>query len=107
VYRQDVVSGPERDATTGGPALVQVVDERKRPIAAATWAAEARLALRVIERREEDAPLPDLLASSRRASRRRWRGAGAWPSRATPIASATARAMACQGCSSIATPTRR
>jgi 23S rRNA (cytosine1962-C5)-methyltransferase len=56
-----VVRGPDDDATTGGPALVLVTDERKRPLAVATWAAEARLALRVIERREEDGPLPDLL----------------------------------------------
>ena len=59
VFRQDVVRGPERDAGSGGPALVLVTDERKRPIAVATWAAQARLALRVIERAVE--PLPSLM----------------------------------------------
>jgi len=59
VFRQDVVRGPEHDAGSGGPALVLVTDERKRPIAVATWAAQARLALRVIERAVE--PLPSLM----------------------------------------------
>jgi 23S rRNA (cytosine1962-C5)-methyltransferase len=62
VFRQDVVRGPEQDASNGGPALVRVTDERKRPLAIATWAAEARLALRVIERREEEGSLPELLS---------------------------------------------
>jgi 23S rRNA (cytosine1962-C5)-methyltransferase len=56
VYRQDVVRGPEHDAGNGGPALVLVTDERKRPLAVATWAAQARLALRVIDRDVERVP---------------------------------------------------
>jgi 23S rRNA (cytosine1962-C5)-methyltransferase len=60
VFRQDVVRGPDSDAGNGGPALVLVTDERKRPLAIATWAAQARLALRVIERGSER--VPDLLS---------------------------------------------
>src|SRR5688572_30108269 len=56
VYRQDVVRGPDGDAGSGGPSLVLVTDERKRPLAVATWAAQARLALRVIERGTERVP---------------------------------------------------
>ena len=56
VFRQDVVRGPEHDAGSGGPALVLVTDERKRPLAVATWAAQAKLALRVIERDTEQVP---------------------------------------------------
>ena len=37
IYRQDVIAGPDADAGGGGPALVQVTDERKRPLALATW----------------------------------------------------------------------
>ena len=48
VYRQDVVRGPARDATSGGPLLVEVRDARGKPLAVATWAAQARLALRVV-----------------------------------------------------------
>jgi 23S rRNA (cytosine1962-C5)-methyltransferase len=48
VFRQDVVRGPAKDASTGGPALVEVRDPRGKPLAVATWAAEARLALRVL-----------------------------------------------------------
>jgi 23S rRNA (cytosine1962-C5)-methyltransferase len=61
VFRQDVVRGPDQDAGSGGPSLVLVTDERRRPLALATWAARARLALRVLERGEND-QLP-LLAS--------------------------------------------
>jgi 23S rRNA (cytosine1962-C5)-methyltransferase len=49
VFRQDVVRGPDRDAGGGGPALVIVQDGRGRPLAAATWAARAKLALRIVE----------------------------------------------------------
>jgi 23S rRNA (cytosine1962-C5)-methyltransferase len=56
IFRQDVVRGPERDAGSGGPALVLVTDERKRPLALATWAAQARLALRVIDRAVDRVP---------------------------------------------------
>jgi 23S rRNA (cytosine1962-C5)-methyltransferase len=48
IYRQDVLSGPDTDARTGGPALVRVTDERNRPLAVATWAASSPVALRVI-----------------------------------------------------------
>jgi 23S rRNA (cytosine1962-C5)-methyltransferase len=48
VYRQDVVSGPARDAGSGGPSLVAVHDGRGRLLGVATWAAEARLALRML-----------------------------------------------------------
>jgi 23S rRNA (cytosine1962-C5)-methyltransferase len=50
VFRQDVVRGPAKDASTGGPLLVDVRDARGKSLAVATWAAEARLALRVVER---------------------------------------------------------
>jgi 23S rRNA (cytosine1962-C5)-methyltransferase len=62
VFRQDVVRGPEHDAGSGGPALVLVTDERRRPLAVATWAAQARLALRVIDRATDRVPaLMDLV----------------------------------------------
>jgi 23S rRNA (cytosine1962-C5)-methyltransferase len=48
IYRQDVLAGPERDARAGGPALVLVTDERKRPLAVATWSAESPVALRIL-----------------------------------------------------------
>ena len=60
VFRQDVVRGPERDAGSGGPSLVLVTDDRKRPLALAIWAAQARLALRVVERGALDR-VPDLM----------------------------------------------
>jgi 23S rRNA (cytosine1962-C5)-methyltransferase len=60
VYRQDVMRGPASDAGSGGPSLVLVTDDRKRPLAVATWAAQARLALRVIER-GETSTLPALM----------------------------------------------
>jgi 23S rRNA (cytosine1962-C5)-methyltransferase len=50
IYRQDVVAGPDADATTNGPALVEVVDERNRPLALATWALQSPVALRVLHR---------------------------------------------------------
>lgn len=56
VFRQDVVRGPATDARSGGPSLVLVTDDRKRPLAVATWAAEARLALRVIDRARDELP---------------------------------------------------
>jgi 23S rRNA (cytosine1962-C5)-methyltransferase len=59
VFRQDVVRGPDGDAGSGGPAVVLVTDERKRPLAVATWAAQARLALRVIDRAVDR--VPDLM----------------------------------------------
>jgi len=62
VYRQDVISGPPNDARSGGPPLVAVVDERRRPLASATWAALSPVALRILERRSDRAPLPELMA---------------------------------------------
>ena len=50
VYRQDVLRGPDSDAGSGGPALVEVVDERKRPLALATWSSASPVALRVLDR---------------------------------------------------------
>ena len=62
IYRQDVLSGPETDARTGGPALVAVLDERRRPLAHATWAAQSPVALRILQRQSEKKPLPELMA---------------------------------------------
>ena len=62
VFRQDVLSGPPADARTGGPALVAVLDERRRPLASATWATESPVALRILQRRNDSAPLPELAA---------------------------------------------
>jgi 23S rRNA (cytosine1962-C5)-methyltransferase len=74
IYRQDVIAGPEQDARTGGPALVQVTDDRNRPLALATWASESPVALRILDRRPSP-DLPDLLqivdARLERAVRRR------------------------------------
>jgi 23S rRNA (cytosine1962-C5)-methyltransferase len=61
VFRQDVVRGPAKDGRDGGPLLVEVRDPRGKPLATATWAAEARLALRVVARGVEATP-PDLMA---------------------------------------------
>jgi 23S rRNA (cytosine1962-C5)-methyltransferase len=62
VYRQDVLSGPATDASSGGPAMVAVVDERRRPLAVATWAVLSPIALRIFERRTQIDSLPTLLA---------------------------------------------
>jgi 23S rRNA (cytosine1962-C5)-methyltransferase len=56
VWRPDVVRGPARDATDGGPALVGVQDRRGKPLGVATWAARARLALRMVARAGETPP---------------------------------------------------
>ena len=56
VYRPDVVRGPARDATDGGPSLVSVRDRRGKPLGVATWAAHARLALRMVARGSEAPP---------------------------------------------------
>jgi 23S rRNA (cytosine1962-C5)-methyltransferase len=48
VYRPDVVRGPAKDARAGGPAVVEVRDARGKTLGFATWAAEARLALRML-----------------------------------------------------------
>jgi 23S rRNA (cytosine1962-C5)-methyltransferase len=61
VFRQDVVRGPASDAATGGPALVDVRDGRGKTLGVATWAAQARLALRMVS--TAGAPPPrDLLS---------------------------------------------
>ncbi len=61
VFRDDVVRGPERDAGDGGPALVALEDARGKRLGIATWAARARLALRMVARADEP-ELADLLA---------------------------------------------
>src|SRR5580698_4202542 len=53
VFRPDVVRGPERDAGDGGPSLVSVEDGRGKRLGLATWAARARLALRMLARQGE------------------------------------------------------
>jgi len=62
VYRQDVLDGPAEDASRGGPVLVAVLDERRRPLALATWAALSPIALRIFERRSALAAVPDLMS---------------------------------------------
>ncbi|HEY2729558.1 MAG TPA: methyltransferase domain-containing protein [Polyangia bacterium] len=63
VFRQDVVRGPAKDAGAGGPALVEVRDPRGKPLGVATWAAEARLALRLLATGADAEALPrDLMA---------------------------------------------
>jgi 23S rRNA (cytosine1962-C5)-methyltransferase len=61
VYRQDIVRGPAKDARAGGPSVVEVRDARGKPLGVACWAAEARIALRVIQVGVGEAPR-DLLA---------------------------------------------
>ena len=56
VYRPDVIRGPAHDAGDGGPALVSVEDGRGKRLGWATWAAHARLALRMIGRGAEPQP---------------------------------------------------
>jgi 23S rRNA (cytosine1962-C5)-methyltransferase len=57
VFRQDVTRGPQGDAASGGPSIVEVRDGRGKTLGTATWAARAKLALRMLARAE--APLPD------------------------------------------------
>ena len=61
VFRQDVLSGQPTDARSGGPALVAVLDERRRPLASATWATLSPVALRILQRRSDSAPMPGLM----------------------------------------------
>jgi 23S rRNA (cytosine1962-C5)-methyltransferase len=49
IYRQDVIEGPQSDATSGGPTLVQVTDERRRALGLATWAVASPVALRILD----------------------------------------------------------
>jgi 23S rRNA (cytosine1962-C5)-methyltransferase len=62
IYRQDVLDGPGADATTGGPDLVLVTDERRKPLAVATWSTQSPVALRILERRTNPGPLPAMLS---------------------------------------------
>ena len=52
IFRDDVARGPARDASDGGPFLVTIVDGRGRSLGRGTWAAQARIALRVLARTE-------------------------------------------------------
>jgi 23S rRNA (cytosine1962-C5)-methyltransferase len=61
VFRQDVLDGPASDATSGGPVLVQVTDERRRPHALATWSLRSPVALRILDRTWPTDELPALL----------------------------------------------
>src|SRR6185437_10197670 len=61
VFRPDVVKGPATDAGDGGPALVTVEDGRGKRLGVATWAARARLALRMLDREGPARPLGDLV----------------------------------------------
>ena len=65
IDRDDVARGPARDAGDGGPSLVAIEDGRGKPLGTATWAARARLALRVVARAPEPAPrdLVELVAA--------------------------------------------
>jgi len=73
VYRQDVLSGPSTDARTGGPSVVAVVDERRRPIASATWATASPIALRVLERQSDRTPDLMTLVTERLQTALAWR----------------------------------
>src|ERR1700690_2465161 len=58
VFRPDVISGPARGASDGGPALVTVEAGRGKALGIATWAARARLALGMIGRAAAARPRP-------------------------------------------------
>jgi len=61
IFRQDVIRGPDADAAGGGPMVVEVRDGRGKRLGDATWAAQAKLALRMLSR-ADDPPVPgDLL----------------------------------------------
>jgi 23S rRNA (cytosine1962-C5)-methyltransferase len=62
IFRQDVIAGPPDDARAGGPALVLVTDERKRPVAIATWSLESPIALRILDRQVQKSGKPGLPA---------------------------------------------
>jgi 23S rRNA (cytosine1962-C5)-methyltransferase len=67
LFRQDVARGPATDAGDGGPAIVRVVDARGHLLGFATWAARAKIALRMLSvqektQRDEAPPLPTLRA---------------------------------------------
>ena len=58
IYRPDVVRGPDTDAGGGGPTLVAVLDGHGHRLGAATWAATARLALRMVTRAGDPDDVP-------------------------------------------------
>jgi 23S rRNA (cytosine1962-C5)-methyltransferase len=62
VFRQDVLHGPESDASSGGPVLVQVTDERRRPHALATWSLRSPVSLRILDRTRPLDEVPTLLS---------------------------------------------
>ena len=57
IFRQDITRGPDSDAASGGPSIVMVRDGRGKTLGVATWAARAKLGLRMLAR--GDQPLPD------------------------------------------------
>src|SRR6185503_13151741 len=61
VFRPDVIRVPATDAGEGGPALVTVEDGRGKRLGVATWAARARLALRMLDREGPARPLTELV----------------------------------------------
>ena len=61
VYRPDVIRGPATDAGDGGPSLVAVEDGRGKRLGLATWAARARLALRMLARDDQARPLAEIV----------------------------------------------
>jgi 23S rRNA (cytosine1962-C5)-methyltransferase len=70
LFRSDVLRGPARDGGDGpgdaaqaGPLLVAVSDGRGRRLGVATWAARARIALRMVARGSEPDPedLPSMI----------------------------------------------
>jgi 23S rRNA (cytosine1962-C5)-methyltransferase len=64
IFRQDVIAGPATDAGGGGPSVVRVLDERGRPLGVATWAARAKIALRLLSVGDAPpAPLIDIVAA--------------------------------------------
>jgi 23S rRNA (cytosine1962-C5)-methyltransferase len=49
IYRADVLRGPADDASGGGPATVWLVDQRGKRLGWGTWAARAKIAVRVLD----------------------------------------------------------
>jgi 23S rRNA (cytosine1962-C5)-methyltransferase len=58
IFRDDIVRGPERDASTGGPFLVDITDGRGRWLGRGTWAQTARIGLRVVTTAQPDTDAP-------------------------------------------------
>ena len=91
IYRQDVLDGPAHDARAGGPAVVLVTDERRRPLAIATWAAESPIALRILE---AHAPHPPRSARLPLPAARGEGGSGGLPDLLQLVEDRFARALA-------------